>query len=383
MNTPNPQGASYSIQQAMQALRRGDHAQVRRWASLAAQQDPASEQPWLILASIAAPRASLAYLKIALERNPHSEAARRGFHWAVQRVRQEEARQASAAPASPGRTSSPPRGVYSPAGLHAVVPEAATPAARQQPPRRVPAGESTQPVLIRRQAQKRRARRAPAAWLLVLFLCVFGLVSIAMITSAYSVMARSASAERAVSMLFKPSLTPTNTPTQTPTATSTPTATPLPTDTPTPLPTATDIPTDTPVPPPPEPEQPQVSLPGDVSSGERWIDVNLTQQMTYAYEGDQLVNSFIVSTGTWQHPTVTGEYHIYVKYRYADMSGPGYYLADVPYVMYFYQGYGLHGTYWHSNFGTPMSHGCVNLPTDDAGWLYNWASVGTLVNVHY
>ena len=45
------------------------------------------------------------------------------------------------------------------------------------------------------------------------------------------------------------------------------------------------------------------------------------------------------------------------------MSGPGYYLPGVPYVMYFYQGYGLHGTYWHDNFGQPMSHGCVNLPT--------------------
>jgi lipoprotein-anchoring transpeptidase ErfK/SrfK len=51
--------------------------------------------------------------------------------------------------------------------------------------------------------------------------------------------------------------------------------------------------------------------------------------------------------------------------------------------MYFYKGYGLHGTYWHSNFGTPMSHGCVNLTIPDAQWLYNWASVGTLVNIHY
>ena len=64
------------------------------------------------------------------------------------------------------------------------------------------------------------------------------------------------------------------------------------------------------------------------------------------------------------------------------MSGPGYYLPDVPYVMYFYDGYGLHGTYWHSNFGTPMSHGCVNLSIPDAEWLYNWADVGTLVNIH-
>jgi lipoprotein-anchoring transpeptidase ErfK/SrfK len=124
-------------------------------------------------------------------------------------------------------------------------------------------------------------------------------------------------------------------------------------------------------------------LPVAASTGSRWIDVDLTNQRVYAYEGDTVVNSFIVSTGTWLHPTVTGQYNIYVKYRSAPMSGPGYYLPNVPYIMYFYKGYGLHGTYWHSNFGTPMSHGCVNLRTDEAAWLYNWASVGTLVNVHY
>jgi lipoprotein-anchoring transpeptidase ErfK/SrfK len=64
------------------------------------------------------------------------------------------------------------------------------------------------------------------------------------------------------------------------------------------------------------------------------------------------------------------------------MSGPGYYLPDVPYVMYFYKDYGLHGTYWHHNFGTPMSHGCVNFPTVDAGWIFENSRVGTIVNVH-
>jgi lipoprotein-anchoring transpeptidase ErfK/SrfK len=118
-------------------------------------------------------------------------------------------------------------------------------------------------------------------------------------------------------------------------------------------------------------------------SGAPWIDVDLTNQMVYAYQGDTVVNSFLVSTGTWLTPTVTGQYKIYVKYRSAPMSGPGYYLPDVPYIMYFHGDYGLHGTYWHSNFGTPMSHGCVNLRTDEAAWLYNWAAVGTLVNIHY
>jgi lipoprotein-anchoring transpeptidase ErfK/SrfK len=50
--------------------------------------------------------------------------------------------------------------------------------------------------------------------------------------------------------------------------------------------------------------------------------------------------------------------------------------------MYFYKSYGIHGTYWHHNFGHPMSHGCVNMYTPDAEWMYYWASVGTLVNIH-
>ena len=96
-----------------------------------------------------------------------------------------------------------------------------------------------------------------------------------------------------------------------------------------------------------------------------------------------LLISALPSTGLPRTPTPVGQYRIYVKYRSVHMSGPGYSLPNVPYVMYFYRGYGLHGTYWHNNFGQPMSHGCVNLPTSEARWFYNWASVGTLVKIHY
>lgn len=63
-------------------------------------------------------------------------------------------------------------------------------------------------------------------------------------------------------------------------------------------------------------------------------------------------------------------------------SGNYYYLPGVPSVMYFYQGYAIHGTYWHHNFGQPMSHGCVNLTIEDAKWFYDWAEVGTTVITH-
>ena len=121
--------------------------------------------------------------------------------------------------------------------------------------------------------------------------------------------------------------------------------------------------------------------------GARWIDVNLSTQTLTAYEGQVPVYSTLVSTGMWGTPTVVGAFQIYVKHYSALMTGgygaSYYYLPDVPYVMYFYGGYGLHGTYWHNNFGTPMSHGCVNLSVGDAAWLYNWAPVGTTVVTHY
>ncbi|MBC7225410.1 MAG: LysM peptidoglycan-binding domain-containing protein, partial [Anaerolineae bacterium] len=116
--------------------------------------------------------------------------------------------------------------------------------------------------------------------------------------------------------------------------------------------------------------------------GTKWIEVDLSSQTLTAYAGDTPVYSALVSTGLPGTPTVTGEYRIYAKYRSAPMSGPGYYLPGVPYIMYFYRGYALHGAYWHNNFGQPMSHGCVNLRVSDAEWLYNWAPVGTLVRVH-
>lgn len=118
------------------------------------------------------------------------------------------------------------------------------------------------------------------------------------------------------------------------------------------------------------------------SGGVHWFDVDLSDQRMYAYEGDTLVNTFVVSTGTWQTPTVTGKFKVWIKLRSAPMSGPGYYLPDVPHIMYFHGDYGIHGTYWHNNFGVPMSHGCVNLSIPDAEWAYNFASVGTVVNVH-
>lgn len=122
------------------------------------------------------------------------------------------------------------------------------------------------------------------------------------------------------------------------------------------------------------------SPPAPLASGKS-IVVSTDAQRIYAYENGQLVRSHLVSTGLPATPTVKGDYKVYVKYVADDMSGDDYYLPQVPYTMYFYQGYGIHGTYWHNSFGRPMSHGCVNLPTDEAKWFFEWAEVGTLVRV--
>lgn len=135
-----------------------------------------------------------------------------------------------------------------------------------------------------------------------------------------------------------------------------------------------------PAPAPAPQANPIVSAP---ASGYRYIEVNLSAQTLTAWQGDTAVLYTSVSTGTWATPTVTGRFSIGTKYTAQRMTGPGYDLPGVPWVMYFYGGYAIHGTYWHNNFGTPMSHGCVNMRTDEAAFLYNWAPPGTEVYVHY
>lgn len=111
------------------------------------------------------------------------------------------------------------------------------------------------------------------------------------------------------------------------------------------------------------------------------VVVDLSEQRVYAFENGTLVFTALVSTGLPDTPTVLGDYNVYVRLESQTMSGPGYYLPGVQWVQYFYSGYGLHGAYWHDNFGHPMSHGCVNLANADAYWLYRWAAIGTPVHV--
>jgi len=117
--------------------------------------------------------------------------------------------------------------------------------------------------------------------------------------------------------------------------------------------------------------------------GERWVEVDLSEQKLRAWEGDRIYLETPVSTGLSWWPTPVGEFRIWAKLRATKMEGGSgkyyYYLPNVPFVMFFenekvprWKGYGLHGTYWHNDFGRPRSHGCVNLPTPIAEKLYFW-----------
>jgi lipoprotein-anchoring transpeptidase ErfK/SrfK len=128
-----------------------------------------------------------------------------------------------------------------------------------------------------------------------------------------------------------------------------------------------------------------------VLTGEKHIYVDLSTQTLTAYQGDTLFLETKISTGKWGK-TPTGEFTIWEKLKATKMSGGSgadyYYLPNVPFVMFFEgsgvsagRGFGLHGTYWHNNFGHPMSHGCVNLRTIDAEKLYYWVSPDARGNI--
>jgi lipoprotein-anchoring transpeptidase ErfK/SrfK len=134
----------------------------------------------------------------------------------------------------------------------------------------------------------------------------------------------------------------------------------------------------------PEPEEPEVTADG----GEIWIDVNLSAQYMTVYQGNTELLSSYVSTGREGFDTPPGTFYINTKLESQTMEGvlggEYYNVPDVPYVMYFTDvGHAIHGAYWHNNFGSVMSHGCINLPLDVAAWLYGIADVGTRLEIHY
>lgn len=330
MNTGSgvPREINALLHAARQAMASGRRGEARRILRELLRRQPDHVESWLMLASLSEPRAALAYAREALELDPDNRAARILVREQMRRI---------------------PRRERVDAAREARLPDELT------------------PWMLPLDVMSRRRLFSPSIVLATAFLvAVAGLWWGSQRANAEAVSASHGEVPKA---------TFTSTPTQTPTPTATPTITPTPTVTPlpSPTPTATLRPVSSSV---------YSTDPSELAGEGRWIDVDLSEQRVTAYEGATAVRTFIVSTGVARYPTLTGQYRVYLKLFSTPMSGPGYYLPGVPYTMYYDRGYALHGTYWHSNFGTPMSHGCINLYTPDAEWLFNFASIGTLVNIH-
>ena len=122
---------------------------------------------------------------------------------------------------------------------------------------------------------------------------------------------------------------------------------------------------------------------------DRYVDVDISDLRLVAYEKGVEVATFPISTGDAYHKTPPGEYTIFRKTRSQTMyggskaAGDYFYLPNVEYISWFYGEYSIHGAYWNKFIGIKStSHGCVNMTNADAGFIYDWAPVGTKVVIH-
>jgi LysM repeat protein len=448
---------SFSIQQAIQnatqAMQRGDKHTARYWAQIAASAAPGIEEPWLILAAVSSPRAGIEYLKQALLVNPGSQRAMRGLSWAQDRLArqlsQSQAVASSMSATQPIRSATQPIPTQ-PLRLHTpLVKPAPMPAPHKKP--------DTRPARLSPLLKK---LSMPALFLML-----------ACIVAAWAAWPGSTSSALALigsgvdtSMNGGPawSLAEIARPTYTATATATipPTTTPLPAATSTPVPADTStpapLPTDSPVLVSPTDVPPTVSVPlvgtytvqaGDTLSsiaqragittnelaaanqistyvtiyagqvlgipqggsvpdpvtppapdtappaqyGEKYILVDISEQHLYAYQGDALIYSFVASTGM-NNATSVGVFHVLDKIPNA--YGANWNIWMPNWMGIYYAGgleNGIHALpilpggsrLWAGYLGTPISYGCVVLGVQEAQWLYDWAEVGTTVEIRW
>ncbi len=350
--------------QARSALKAGDKPRARALCQDALRLNPRNHFAWLTMA-VAAPSAdaTMEYVRQAERIKPDDLQVKKGLAWANRRLeRQKE------------KTAVPPL---------------------------LPAPS---PILPPAQKSEKQEKRGGWWKLLLAVLLIFALLGGAAFTYA-----QRGPADIVPSTAVVVESTSTSVPTAVPTSSPKPQPTPRATATPHPIRpknivansknevwatwTMTPTPTNTPTPSPtwqPTFRAPQEGniegRPLGIGRYEKWIDVDLSTQTLIAYEGDALVFQTYISSGLAPNRTVTGQFRIWLRFESQTMDGSllgyDYYLEDVPYVMYFFEDYALHGTFWHNNFGYPMSHGCVNMETGDAGWIFEWSEVGTVVNVH-
>ena len=136
-------------------------------------------------------------------------------------------------------------------------------------------------------------------------------------------------------------------------------------------------------PPPLPPQAPKIG---------RWIDIHLTQQLLVAYEGQRAMRTVVITSGKPGWETPEGFYKINTRVANETMDSGAigaeefYKLEDVLFTQYFTdRGHALHFAWWKTKetIGRPGSHGCINLLLDDARFLWEWADIGTGINIHY
>jgi lipoprotein-anchoring transpeptidase ErfK/SrfK len=367
-----------ALKQATDALQRGDKHAARTWAQIAASLAPDMEEPWLILAAIARPHASIAYLERALEINPESKRARAGLVWAHQQhAHQLEQSARGKVPACSTRDGLPTR--INPT-IHSGQPF-------PQVPPKAPAGSRISIPLL----------------LLILGLCLIAVWAFwpgagASVSAAILGNPGSSQDSQILSWLpaglMKPTDTPPPTATSTPTATPSPTPLPTDTSTPTPVPTDTATPTSTATPLPTNTSQPtvvpQAAAPQLPAGGKKLIVVSISQQHVYAYQGSTLVYSFVASTGSG-NSTRIGTFSILDKIPKAYGETWDFWMPD--WMGIYHVGYlenGFHSLpllnngqrLWGDSLGTPVTYGCIVLGIQDSRTLYNWAEIGTTVQIN-
>jgi lipoprotein-anchoring transpeptidase ErfK/SrfK len=378
--------AKKAMKEAFIALHEGKKQAARSLAYRAVKLAPELEEPWLILAAVAEPRASLEYLKEAFKINPGSFRARHGL-LAVQ-SRLEQIKKASNQSPQSGIQSRQEHGTSARRGTTGILPQPA---------------DSSQGISIRSpaSASPKKSGHSWLSWTGLFSVCGLALVTImAMTLPAHQTsraQAHELSAEVQKTIVLR----------QMATSTATATVTlPSPTLTNTPLPTGTPLPTSTITPEPSNPSSTPISstrtdegtfllhnpvTPAgtDGAAGEKRIIVYLSQQHMYAYQGNELVYSFVVSTGA-NNGTRIGTFSILDKIPNAWSDPWGFWMPD--WMGIYWSGYTENGIHalpvltngniiWGNALGTPISHGCIVLSTQEAHLLYEWAEVGTQVQI--
>jgi lipoprotein-anchoring transpeptidase ErfK/SrfK len=368
---------SQALNQAINALHRGDKHAARRWAQIAAALASNVEEPWLILAAIAKPQASIAYLERALEINPESTRARAGLVWAHQQHALQQTQP-----------------------VKRIVPSASATAGQSNPTSSTtPNGQPVSQTPHKKPAGRRMLIPLILVVLAVCLIAVGAFWPVADSSVSAAILGNPGSSQDSQILswlpagLVKPSDTPVPVASSTPTATASPTPFPPSSFTPTPEPTNTAAPTSTATTPPTVTPAPTIMQPIAAqqipAGGQKLIVVSISQQHVYAYQGGVLVYSFVASTGSG-NSTRTGTFSILDKIPRAYASTWNFWMPD--WMGIYYSGSledGFHSLpllnngqrLWGNSLGTPVTYGCIVLGIQDSETLYDWAEIGTTVQI--